>query len=448
MAVAVLAYLLKANVALALFAAAYYGLLRRLTFFSLNRTYLIGALLFAAVYPAVPVPTLLSAAPAAIQLPALTALPAGPTATGAAPAPEFDWPATGLAVYGLGTAALLLRLLGQVLSLWLLRRRSRPAAVLGQPVRVLPGAGGPFSFGRTIYLSEASLASTADLPAVLHHEQAHVRQHHTLDALLAQLTTTLAWPNPAAWLLRRALLDNLEYLADRAALRTGLDRRAYQYSLLCQQVGGVPAPALAFHLASFTLKNRIAMLNQPVSTLRHLGRYALAASLVGALAVSYAGTWAATPPASGGRSLPAASLVYLDGKPATRQMISALESQETTHIEALLGIQARIFAPGMNRVEAFFTKTGEQTRAARELAARIDKIDASVPLIEVAALPAAARDYAARHYPDYKIGLAYRIDPAARQAAVYQVILAKNKRPGDFLLFDKAGNFTQVIPGP
>jgi hypothetical protein len=46
-----LLYLLKANVVLALFAAAYYGLLRGLTFFGLNRAYLVLAVLFAAVYP-------------------------------------------------------------------------------------------------------------------------------------------------------------------------------------------------------------------------------------------------------------------------------------------------------------------------------------------------------------------------------------------------------------
>ena len=56
-----LLYLLKANVVLVLFAVAYYGLLRRLTFFGLNRAYLLLALLFAAVYPALPAPTLLSA---------------------------------------------------------------------------------------------------------------------------------------------------------------------------------------------------------------------------------------------------------------------------------------------------------------------------------------------------------------------------------------------------
>lgn len=447
MVFAVLAYLLKANVVLALFAAAYYGLLRRLTFFTLNRAYLAGALLLAAAYPALPVPALLPAAPV-MPFSQAPVLPTGPTnVVSPAPVPGFAWPAAGLVVYGLGAGVLLLRLLGQVLSLWLMRRRSRPALALGQPVRVLPGGGGPFSFGRTIYLSAASLADAAELPAVLHHEQAHVRQYHTFDVLLAQLATALAWPNPAAWLLRRALLDNLEYLADRAALRTGLDHRAYQYGLLRQQAGGVPAPALAF-FSSLSLKNRIIMLNQPASTLRQLGRYALAASLVGTLTLRYAGTWAATPPAPAGSSVPATSLVYIDGVPATKMMIKALDSQQITHVKGLMGIQARIFASGVNNVEAFYTKAGEQTRAARALTTRIDEIEALVPLIEATALPAAARSYVAQHYPDYRLALAYQINPAAKQAAVYQVILAKDKRPGNFLLFDKAGNFTQVIPGP
>ena len=40
---AILLYLLKANGALLLLAAAYFGLLRRLTFFTLNRAYLVLA---------------------------------------------------------------------------------------------------------------------------------------------------------------------------------------------------------------------------------------------------------------------------------------------------------------------------------------------------------------------------------------------------------------------
>jgi hypothetical protein len=93
MATALLTYLLQANGVLLLVAAAYYGLLRRLTFFSLNRAYLAGALLFAAVYPVLPVPALL---PAARLLPAASLLPASPV-TAASPGDLVgtDWLALG-----------------------------------------------------------------------------------------------------------------------------------------------------------------------------------------------------------------------------------------------------------------------------------------------------------------------------------------------------------------
>ncbi|MBJ6143993.1 M56 family metallopeptidase [Hymenobacter sp. BT559] len=343
---AALLYLLKANVVLALFAAAYYGLLRRLTFFGLNRVYLLVALVFAAVYPALPVPALLPAvALPALPTTTLLATSMAPTASSAT-ASFFDWQLLALGAYALGAGLLLLRLLGQLVSLALVRRRSQPTVVLGQRVRRLPGEGGPFSFGSAIYLSDSILLDTKHLPAALRHEQAHVRQGHTFDVLLAQVATALAWPNPAAWLLRRAVLDNLEYLADHAALQTGLDRRAYQYSLLRQQPGGVPAPALAFHFSFLTLKNRITMLNQPASRAYQLGRYVLAAPLVMLLALGYSAARAqvAPTPARAEKPIPQNAVYYLDGQKASSDVLGKIKTDDISSINVIKGVeQQQIF---------------------------------------------------------------------------------------------------------
>ncbi|MBJ6107948.1 hypothetical protein JAO73_02915 [Hymenobacter sp. BT523] len=282
-----LLYLLKANGALLLFALAYFGLLRRLTFFTLNRFYLLFALLFSAVYPALPVPALL---PPVAAVPVVLVLPEVTTAAGlspvTAPAP-VDWNAVVLAVYVAGVALGLLRLLVQLLSLARLLRLSRPAVVSGAAVRVLPGDVSPFSFGSTIYLNPARHPAP-ELAAVLRHEQVHVRHWHTLDVLLAHLAQAAAWCNPAAWLLRRALLDNLEFLADHAALQSGLDRRAYQYSLL-RLSQAQPGPALVSHFTFPTLKNRVAMMNTPLSSTGQLARYFVAGPLVLAAALGFSG---------------------------------------------------------------------------------------------------------------------------------------------------------------
>ena len=283
----ILLYLLKANVALLLFAAAYFGLLRRLTFFTLNRFFLLFALLFSAAYPLLPVPALFPAEAALPGAFVLTEAPDGMSAAAAAGpmAPMLHWETVGLVLYAGGAAVLLGRLLLQLLSLWRLRRTSRPSTVHGQPIRALTGAVSPFSFWQTVYLNPLQHPD-AELAAVLCHEQVHVRQWHTLDVLLAQVAHALAWANPAAWLLRRALLDNLEFLADHAALQTGLDRRAYQYSLLrlSQCAAG---PSLVSHFTFPTLKNRVAMMNTPFSSNGQLARYFVAGPLVLAVALGF-----------------------------------------------------------------------------------------------------------------------------------------------------------------
>jgi len=440
---ATLLYLLKANALLAVFVAAYYGLLRRLTFFGLNRAYLLLALLFAAVYPVVPVPALLPAVAAA--LPGATAGAGAPVelAGGPGPAVGFDWQLGLLGVYAAGAWLLLLRLGTQLLSLVLLRRRTRAAQVLGQPVRVLAGAAGPFSFGRTIYLSEAALTDPTSLPAVLRHEQAHVHQYHTLDVLLTQLATALAWLNPAAWLLRRAVLDNLEYLADQAALRSGLDRRAYQYSLLRQQPGGVPTPALAFHFSLLTLKNRITMLNQPASSTRQLGRYVLAAPLVLALALGYSGARAqaqtsATTVASKKPAGP--DRYYIDGQLATKAAAEKLDTATIASMQVLEGQQAISFAHNakVGRIVAVATKPRQQDAAVRALNSQLNKTAGPAVPVPVGELPPAALAYITSKYPGYRLVGVGRIAAAGKQPLQYLVTIALGRRP-EYVLFDEQG---------
>jgi hypothetical protein len=446
MAASVLIYLLKANVVLLVFAAAYYGLLRRLTFFGLNRAYLLLALLFAAVYPALPVPALLPAQ----ALPMLPAAVAQPGVGAAAPAAAvaFNWAGLALGAYAAGTGLLLLRLLGQLVSLAHVRRRSRPSWVLGQPVRVLPGTGGPFSFGRTIYLSEATLIDAASLPSALRHEQAHVRQHHTLDVLLTQLATALAWANPAAWLLRRAVLDNLEYLADRAALHAGLDRRAYQYSLLRQQSGGVPAPALAFHLEFLTLKNRITMLNQPASTARQLGRYLLAAPLVMVLALAYSCSQKAVAPAPTARSSSEATMdnasFFLDAQPSTKAEVYALDPTTIATIDVLKdsAVVKQIFNSSATGVMVVTTKANLNSPAVAALREKADLASGydHTP-VGVNALVPNTLAYITSHYPGARLsGTVIELKKHTTGAVKYQVELVQGKRPF-YAYFSPQGEF-------
>ena len=422
MAAPVLLYLLKANAALLLLAAAYFGLLRRLTFFTLNRVYLLFALLFAAVYPALPVPALLpaeAALPAALVV--LEASVAGGSVAAATPASAVTWEAAGLALYAGGTAVLLARLLGQLLSLWRLRRRSHPAVVAGQAVRVLRGKISPFSFGGSIYLNPDQHPGP-ELAAVLRHEQVHVRQAHTADVLLVQLVLAAAWCNPAAWLLRRALLDNLEFLADAAVLAAGLDRRAYQYSLL--RLSHAPAgPALVSHFTFPTLKNRVVMMNTPLSSTGQLARYLVAGPLVLAVALGFSGARAQG--AGPVRPVPAAltsateepaglsKLFYLDGQPVTLEGKDDLFGDVAT-MKILEGAQVQqVLGSSVTADRAVMMTTNKNRNRADLLAldARVDAAGAQDtkfkmgPSVDPAKnqLPPGIKNYLAKTYPNARL---------------------------------------------
>lgn len=444
---AALLYLLKANVVLALFAVAYYGLLHRLTFFELNRAYLLLAVAFAAVYPALPVPALLPAAASSL-LPAAGLAPGGSAPATAPGAPGLGtYLASGaLTLYLAGAAALLLRLMLQLLSLAGVWRQSRPATVLGQAVRVVPGEGGPFSFSTTIYLTDKLLRDAEALPAALRHEQAHVHQRHTLDVLLLQVATALAWPNPAAWLLRRAALHNLEYLADRATLRTtNLSCRAYQYLLLRQQAGTVPAPALAFRVEFFSLKNRIAMLSRPLSAARQRGRYLLAAPLVLLLALGYAGARAQTPMPMPDKSTLLANVgYYLDGLPSTQEAVRALNPETIESIDVIKepALLKSIFNSTASGIAVITTKANTGSPAVLALRARADLASGYffTPAGVSAVVPKALA-YITSHYPDARLsGEVMKLESKATGTVKYKVQLVNGKRPF-YVYFTPQGDF-------
>lgn len=426
MAASILLYLLKANLALVLFAGAYFGLLRRLTFFSLNRAYLLFTLLFAAVYPALPVPALLppvATQPAAFAVVEMSGM--GPDAVAGPAAPALDWAVVGLAAYAAGAAVLLVRLLVQLLSLWRLRRTSRPAVLSRQAVRTLPGEVSPFSFWQTIYLNPDQHPAP-ELAAVLRHEQVHVRQWHTLDVLLVQVALAAAWCNPAAWLLRRALLDNLEYLADHAALQTGLDRRAYQYSLLrLSQVAA--GPALVSHFTFPTLKNRVAMMNTPFSSPGQLAHYFVAGPLVLGLALGASGARAqearlAVPVAADATlaAKPANSLsrplVYVDGQRSDNDLDS-FDDANIASISVYKGAAARqVF--GEAAAEKVIVLTTKANRNRPDVVAfnqQLTAKQAQAPLPKATTVVPAARQQPIR--PSLRVAKPMPLQPVASQNA-------------------------------
>ncbi len=265
--------LLKINLVLLLFAAGYYLVLRRLTFYTLNRIFLVLGIVFSSVYPFIDLTELFyqqqNLNPELERI--VPALQEGMKNLVQADPMSLFWDAM-IVLFWTGTAVMAFRLAMQFFSLYRIHRKSTPGAVKGYPVRMLTDELSPFSFWQTIYINP-ELHPREELKTILEHEHIHVKQWHTLDIILAELSLVFYWFNPGVWLMKKAVRENIEFITDARILRKGIDRKEYQYSLL--DVGRMTAsPALVNNFNLSDLKKRIMMMNSrrssPVKVYRYL----------------------------------------------------------------------------------------------------------------------------------------------------------------------------------
>jgi TonB family protein len=95
---------------------------------------------------------------------------------------------------------------------------------------------------------------------MLAHELEHIKQGHSFDVIILELLTAFQWFNPFMWVLRRAIRENHEYLADQAVLNSGVSRGEYKKLLINQFVGGQLVIANNFNYS--IIKNRIKMMSK------------------------------------------------------------------------------------------------------------------------------------------------------------------------------------------
>jgi hypothetical protein len=129
----------------------------------------------------------------------------------------------------------------------------------------------PFSFYKTIVYN-STLYSTNELENIIEHEKVHGEQHHTTDALISGLFCIFFWFNPIVWLYKKAILQNLEFIADSEASKKIFDKKAYQITLL-KITTQKNCIAITNHFYQSLIKKRIVMLNQIQSNKRNSWKY-------------------------------------------------------------------------------------------------------------------------------------------------------------------------------
>jgi TonB family protein len=271
-----LLYIGRSSLYLALFYAFFLLVMRRTTFFRLNRILLLAGTVACFLLPMLRLRTVevpfLMAGPLT-EVASEPALTAGPSAASPFPYLELLYAIGFLAVLG-WTAVAMVRMYRNI--------RKGAATRLEDGIRlVLTEADIPsFSWGRTIVMSRKDSEQN---PVILQHEKAHIQKKHTLDILLFTAVTLVHWFNPLVWITLSELKLLHEYEADDAVLNHGIDATQYQLLLVRKAVGDKRF-TLANGFQHAKLKNRIdMMLQSPSSGWKRLSWLAILPFLAGTM---------------------------------------------------------------------------------------------------------------------------------------------------------------------
>jgi hypothetical protein len=142
----------------------------------------------------------------------------------------------------------------------------------------------PFSFGNSIFINKYK-HSGDDLQDIIRHEFIHVKQKHTIDIVWSEWLCILNWYNPFAWLIRNAIRENLEFIADNKVLQNGIDKKQYQYLLL--KVVGIHKNNIATSFNFTSLKKRIAMMNKMRSAKVHIIKFLFVLPLLAVVLLAF-----------------------------------------------------------------------------------------------------------------------------------------------------------------
>ncbi|MFD2284761.1 TonB family protein [Pedobacter petrophilus] len=131
------------------------------------------------------------------------------------------------------------------------------------------GSGSAFSFfSQKIIDKNLPLADVIDV-----HEDAHIKQWHTVDILFFEVLGILTWINPIIYLYKKSIKNIHEFLADQQAAAFQGDKAEYAMLILSQSFGISPNKLTNGFFDQSLIKKRIFMLQKEKSKKTAIMKY-------------------------------------------------------------------------------------------------------------------------------------------------------------------------------
>lgn len=270
-----LIYILKVNLYCTLFYLCYWLLLRRHTFFNLNRFYLLGTLLLSMILP------FIQFTETVVLMPSLTEGLYEPSVLVTPVREKIDWLQILLIVDGIGFCYMISKLLTGFYRLHLLLKQGERINLESYILILLPEIGqhspklGSFSFFNLLVVSNHDYENYFD--TILQHETVHIKQGHSFDILLVEILKAAFWFNPAIWFYKYSLQEIHEFLADQKAQ----SKDSYASFLVSYAQNAAFDSLTNNFFNSFLLKNRIRMIYSKSSSYWSISKYVVIIPIIG-----------------------------------------------------------------------------------------------------------------------------------------------------------------------
>lgn len=279
------AYILKSGIILGILYLYYYFFLRKQTFFTLNRFYLLGAILWATAIPFVHISLHIDK-----NLPALPVFSpeffqnAG--ALSVIPQPETREPAIYtwlMFIYWTGVCFFTIKYLIFWIKVLRLCKKYPGKKYKKICFIFLQHPYPTFSVFNRLFINVQDL-DRAGRQKVFEHEKIHIRQLHSLDIHLTGLLCIFNWFNPLIWIYQKTILQNHEYIADQQVVKR-YQTGSYLQLLVGETLKGKYAFSNGFSCSN--LKKRMLMMTKKQTCKYRVWSYIPALLLSGILFLSF-----------------------------------------------------------------------------------------------------------------------------------------------------------------
>ncbi len=254
-----LTYLIQSGISLAFLYIIYWLFMRKDTFFSVNRFYLLLSVLFSFTLPLLGINLPIQGEEAGyIYL--LEAITVTPDIIASSIYDHITIYQVITIVYLTGVVIFFTRLLIQLIQIGLLIYKYGISRQDGMNIVFTNPYYSPFSFFNLIFVNK-NITNQKNLEKIITHEQVHIQQKHSIDLIIIELLMIIQWFNPFIWFYKSTIKNIHEFLADEGVLSGGYNKKDYQ-DLLLNQTLGLQLNELSNNFSQSLIKRRFIMMSK------------------------------------------------------------------------------------------------------------------------------------------------------------------------------------------